>query len=85
MDILDMTTREIGEAIDDVHESKGVSTCKAHDCVKIGVVKSLRVGEQNMKMLKWIIWIAIANFISIWLKGADMKEVLKEMLQLASN
>lgn len=66
--------REIGDIINGVQSGHGAKTCEAHDAMKQGVVKSLRLCESTHKMQRLNIIIAIGILLSVWFKGGDFTE-----------
>lgn len=64
--------KEIGEIIDGIHENEPIKSCKIHYSMEQGVLKSLRIGETNSKMLRILLIICGGNLLSTWFKGGDL-------------
>jgi len=72
--------REIGDIISGIQTEHPVKSCESHQFIKQGVVKSLRIGESNLKMLRWSLALNVAVFISIWIKGGNVGEIVTTVI-----
>jgi hypothetical protein len=76
----EMQQREISDIITGINSEHCVRSCDVHPFMKLGVVKSLRLGEANVKMLRILLIICGGNLLSTWFKDG---EITRELFKLA--
>jgi hypothetical protein len=82
----DIQQKEIGDIIDGIAHEHCAKSCDVHPFMKLGVVKSLRLGESNTKMLRILLIICGGNLLSTWLKGGDISRAIIEIVgKIAGN
>lgn len=72
----DMLEREIGESIENVRTHAGAKNCPAHPYMADAVVKSMRLHERTYRLQKWAIGMLLAILCSLWLRGADVGDII---------
>lgn len=72
----DLQTKEIGDIIHKVQEEHGIKACPAHPYMKDGLIKSLRLNEQSLRLQKIQLIVGIVAIISIWIKGVDVGSLI---------
>jgi hypothetical protein len=79
--IEDIQSREIGEIITGVQSESCVKNCDVHPYMKQGVIKSLRLAEESIRMHKWSIAIGIMALISIWVKDGPAADIAARIIK----
>ena len=68
--------REVGELIAGIQTEHCVKNCDVHPYMKQGVIKSLRIGEENTRLHRWSLLGGICALISIWMKGVPVVDTV---------
>jgi hypothetical protein len=77
----DIQSREIGEIIQNIQDEHCVKSCDVHPYMKQGVIKSLRMGEESIRLHKWSIVIGLLALVSIWFKPDKAADIASFVLK----